>query len=733
MQTQLDKIAISIRSHQLLGQLLKENSQLKKLLHDSKNATELLQKMRRWVLDILGESPEALKFYTRETGGHDAFTQLSWRDYAAIRILDYIDHADEEFFDLNLQGELAINNPIEQLWLAAQYGTGGAKPAFFEDMIQLFRQLSGKNIRRIPSRRQVRQWMKNYPSGIEPEILALRKQNQERIINILIDKLDKGELSDGKYRFEAEMSREQKFLQMLEWWNDSLFHLKFAARSPDLLNEMLDFSLDPDTMKILYDAEQAGIPFFINPYYLSLLHISGSSHAIKADLAIRDYVMYSRELVNEFGQITAWEKEDEVRPGRPNAAGWILPSYHNLHRRYPEVAIVIPETTGRACGGLCSVCQRMYVFQKGIFNFHLKELEADERWPRKLTQLMKYFEKDSQLRDVLISGGDALMNSDKALQQILDAVYTMARNKKKANKRRAEGKKYAELLRVRLGSRLPVYLPQRITPKLVEILADFKAKAAQIGVKQFVIQTHFISPMEITPDVREAVRRLLSAGWIVTNQLVFTAAASRRGHSAKLRQALNDIGVLPYYTFSVKGYMENFHNFTPNARTVQEQQEEKTLGAIPAKYRAGLAELPHEAKDLVRRLSEIRQAAKLPFLATDRNVMNLPGIGKSLTFRVIGITRYGRRILEFSHDTTRAHSPIVNHADKTVIIESKSIGEYLRQLEEMGEERSEYANIYGYSMGETEPRMPIYEYPEYEYELTREFTNCQLRETATGD
>jgi lysine 2,3-aminomutase len=730
MQQQLDKIAISIRSHQLLNKLLKENPRLKRLLENSSNATEALTAVKDWVLAQLRTHPTALQFYTGELRGHEAFVKLSWSDYAAIRILDYIDHADEEFFDLNLKGEVAISNPIKQLWLAVHYGTGGAKPYFFKDMLHLFRQFSGKNKRKIPSPHKVKSWMANYPSGLEDEIIALRKQNQERIIKILIDKLDSGELSDSKYRFETGMSREQKFLQMLEWWNDSSFHLKFAVCSPDLLNEMLDFSLDPDTMKILYDAEQIGIPFFINPYYLSLLHVSGSSYAIKADLAIRDYVIYSRQLVNEFGQIIAWEKEDEVQPGKPNAAGWILPSYHNVHRRYPEVAILIPETTGRACGGLCAVCQRMYVFQKGIFNFNIDSLKADERWPQKLSRYMKYFENDSQLRDVLISGGDALMNSNKSLRQILDAVYIMACNKKKANEGKPEGKKYAELLRVRLGSRLPVYLPQRVTPKLVKILANFREKAAKIGVKQFVIQTHFVSPMEITPDVREAVRRLLTAGWIVTNQLVFTAAASRRGHTAKLRQVLNDIGVLPYYTFSVKGYMENNDSFTPNARSVQEQQEEKVLGKVPEKFHTRIASLPHEAKDLVRQLEELRNAAKLPFLATDRNVMNLPGVGKSLSFRVIGITRYGRRILEFNHDTTRAHSPAVKKMNTVVIIETKSISEYLRQLEEMGEDRSDYMNLYGYSMGETEPRMPIYEYPEYDFAITDKFTHCQIENEA---
>ncbi len=57
----------------------------------------------------------------------------------------------------------------------------------------------------------------------------------------------------------------------------------------------------------------------------------------------------------------------------------------------------------------------------------------------KLKELMKYFEDDSQLRDILITGGDALMSSDKSLSEILNAVYKMAENKKNANKKRKDG------------------------------------------------------------------------------------------------------------------------------------------------------------------------------------------------------------------------------------------------------------------------------------------------------
>jgi len=122
-------------------------------------------------------------------------------------------------------------------------------------------------------------------------------------------------------------------------------------------------------------------------------------------------------------------------------------------------------------------------------------------------------------------------------------------------------------------------------------------------------------------------------------------------------------------------------------------------------------------------ITAFRTTLTVPFLATDRNVLNLPGVGKSLTFRVIGITRYGRRILQFDHDHTRNHSPIINKMGKMVIIESKSISEYLDQLEEMGEKRDDYRGIYGYSIGETEPRQKIYEYPQYEFKITKSMTN----------
>jgi lysine 2,3-aminomutase len=229
--------------------------------------------------------------------------------------------------------------------------------------------------------------------------------------------------------------------------------------------------------------------------------------------------------------------------------------------------------------------------------------------------------------------------------------------------------------------------------------------------------------MEVTPLVKKAVERLNAAGWIVTNQLVFTAAASRRGHTAKLRKILNDIGIISYYTFTVKGFMENYHNFATNERSVQERVEEKYIGNI-SKDNLKKLEKFHEKPEKTRKLiQKYRKELGIPFLSTDRSVLNMPGVGKSMTFRTIGITDDGRRILEFEHDNTRNHSPIVKTMGNVVIIESKSINNYLKQMDEMGEDTEHYKTVWGYSVNETEIRMPVYQYPEYDFKTTDELRN----------
>lgn len=576
----------------------------------------------------------------------------------------------------------------------------------------------------ITDRSLIKRQMSRWPTGLEAEVIAIRETNKERIISGLIKKIERRSASSSRYQFTEGMTTKEKYNLVLEWWSSSRFHLAMAFKSPVELNYFLGGSLSDETMQLLVQARKKGMPFFVTPYYLSLLNPEKEGYD---DAAIRSYILYSNELVETYGSIKAWEKEDVVVPGKPNAAGWLLPEGHNIHRRYPEVAILIPDSMGRACGGLCASCQRMYDFQSERLNFDFEALKPKESWDKTLRRLMGYFEEDSQLRDILITGGDALMSQNATLQKILEAVYKMAVRKRKANEERPDGEKYAELKRVRLGSRLLAYLPLRITDELVDILQKFKEKASAVGVEQFVIQTHFQSPLEVTPEAKRAIQAILSAGWIITNQLVYTVAASRRGHTAKLRQTLNSVGVVCYYTFSVKGFNENYAVFTPNCRSLQEQHEEKIFGLIPEDKQKELDELVKKQRLQGRKLTAFLKENQLLFAATDRSVLNLPAIGKSMTFTTIGLTPEGKRILKFDHDAGRRHSPIIDQMGEVFIVENKSVAAYLRQLLAMGEDLKEYKSIWNYSEGVTEPRFSIYEYPDYPFTVTEKMTNLELK------
>ena len=643
---------------------------------------------------------------------------------AAEQIRLLIGYDGQEVHELSTDCRLEIQT-LTLLW---QFLTGRLEnpemPSdLFVDLFHLFRLLDGAEIP-LPSPQRVRSRTERWPSGLDEAVRAIRADNRERMLHLLVQKIEnRKSKTPSRYRFAEGMTYDEKYRQVAAWWDDFRFQLAMAVKSPSELNRFLAGSLSSETMYLLSKARKKGMPFFATPYYLSLLDVTGDGYD---DAAIRSYILYSPQLVETYGRIRAWEREDVVEAGKPNAAGWLLPDGHNIHRRYPEVAILIPDTMGRACGGLCASCQRMYDFQSERLNFEFEALRPKESWDHKLRRLMNYFEEDTQLRDILITGGDALMSQNKTLRNMLEAVYRMACRKRRANTGRPDGEKYAELQRVRLGSRLPAYLPMRVNDELVEILREFREKASAVGVKQFIVQTHFQTPLEVTPEAEEAIRKILSAGWLITNQLVYTVAASRRGHTARLRQVLNSLGVVCYYTFSVKGFEENRAVFTPNSRSMQEQVEEKVYGRLTAGQASELDALLADGRDTAAKLRRFMRKYRLPFLATDRSVLNLPAIGKSMTFRLVGLTPEGRRILRFDHDRTRRHSPIIDRMGEIFIVESKSVAAYLRQIGKMGEDPEEYASIWAYTRGETEPRFGLYEYPGFDFGVTGRMSNLEL-------
>lgn len=639
------------------------------------------------------------------------------------QILTFLNYDGNSIHELSTGQEIQIQT-ISLLWkfFTGQLSRDNQTTDLFIDLFHQFKRLENVTQPK-PTLVKVKSRTERWHTGMDEEVIKIREENKDRMIHLLIAKIETRKTVQARFHFPEGISYEEKYELVSKWWNEYRFHLAMAIKSPGELNRFLGNSLSEETMRVLSKAKKKGIPFFVTPYYLSLLNTTSNGYN---DETIRSYILYSSELVDTYGDICAWEKEDIVEVGKPNAAGWLLPNGHNIHRRYPEVAILIPDTMGRACGGLCASCQRMYDFQSERLNFELEALAPKESWEKKLRRLMTYFEEDTQLRDILITGGDALMSQNKTLRNMLEAVYKMALRKQQANWKRPSGEKYAELQRVRLGSRLLAYLPMRINDELITILREFKEKASVIGVKQFVIQTHFQSPLEITPQAKEAIQKIISAGWIITNQLVYTVAASRRGHTTRLRQMLNSLGVVCYYTFSVKGFNENYAVFAPNSRSIQEQKEEKVAGQMTLAQQEELVSLLENCEDVANRIRKFMKRHHLPFLATDRSVLNLPGIGKSMTFSTIGITDEGKRILKFEHDSTRKHSPIIHRMGEVYIVENKSIAAYLRQLEKMGEDCEDYATIWEHTQGRTEPRFRIYEYPNFNFQITEQFSNLKV-------
>lgn len=673
------------------------------------------------------DSPDEVSFRQKI----DAYlSDASWNAEGVRVVRRLLEYDGRVVHELSVGEDVKVET-LALLWrfLSGRIGEDEISPDFALELYHQFSRLHAAPSG-VPEKEDVLRWMRRWPDGLNEQVRAIREANKERIMALLVRKIEHRPASSGRYVFPEGCSEAEKLGWVRRWWGEARFHLSMAVKSAAELNRMLDGTLSGETLRIYQQAQEKGIPVFVTPYYLSLLNPTGKGYD---DAAIRSYVIYSSRLVETFGCIRAWEREDIVEEGKPNVAGWLLPGGHNIHRRYPEVAILIPDTMGRACGGLCASCQRMYDFQSRRLNFELEKLKPKENWNTRLRKLMDYFEHDTQIRDILITGGDALMSRNATLRNILDAVCKMAVRKRQANLSRPDGEKYAELQRVRLGTRLPVYLPMRVDDELLDILRDFRQKAAEAGITQLFVQTHFQSPLEVTPESREAIRRILSTGWAVTNQLVYNVAASRRGHTAKLRKVLNSLGVICYYTFTVKGFEENYEVFAPNARSLQESAEEKAWGRLVPEAEHDFLESLDGAPNKAVAVRQFCAAHDVPFLATDRSVLNLPGIGKSMSFALVGVDAKGRRILRFDHDRTRRHSPIIDRVHEVYIRENKPVYRYLLQLQDMGEDMGEYETLWAYTEGETERRFPFFEYPVPDFSVTSRYTNLDVGEDEVRD
>ncbi|MCG7941532.1 MAG: EF-P beta-lysylation protein EpmB [Candidatus Thiodiazotropha taylori] len=179
-----------------------------------------------------------------------------------------------------------------------------------------------------------------------------------------------------------------------------------------------------------------------------------------------------------------------------------------LHKYQGRVLIL---TTG-ACGVHCRYCfRRHYPYQNGTAT------------PAQWESILDTIRNQSSIQEVILSGGDPLMIHDPRLARMV-----------------AELQALPQLKRLRLHSRLPVVLPQRITPQLLELLSSNRL--------QSVMVLHTNHPNELSPALAEACEKMRSAGITLLNQSVLLKGVNDDAETlVRLSEGLFEIGVLPYY------------------------------------------------------------------------------------------------------------------------------------------------------------------------------------------
>ncbi len=244
------------------------------------------------------------------------------------------------------------------------------------------------------------------------------------------------------------------------------------------------YPIDAGSLKPVVDR----YPVKITPHYLSLIREQG-------DPIWKQCIPDIREL-----------EEDHLFPDPLNEKG--LSPVPGLIHRYPDRAVLIVSS---ACATLCRFCMRKHQFHGGIAYSH-SSIHAG----------LEYIGKMPAIRDVVLSGGDPFLLQDDGLEAIL-----------------SELKKIPHVEIVRIHTRIPVTLPERITGSFCQMLKRHHP---------LYVNTHFNHPSEITDESREACIRLADAGIPLGNQTVLLKGVNDEPAVMKqLMQKLLTIRIRPYY------------------------------------------------------------------------------------------------------------------------------------------------------------------------------------------
>lgn len=298
--------------------------------------------------------------------------------------------------------------------------------------------------------------------------------------------------------------------------SDWMWQLRHAITTVDGLSQALD--LTKEEFEGARRAERAGLPIRITPYYLSLADKRDPRCPIRMQCVprIEEAALVPGDLDDPLGEIA-----HEMAPG--------------LVQRYPDRALLLATDQ---CAVYCRFCTRSRMVGDG----------AGPSPPDALEPAMRYLEAHPEVRDVIVSGGDPLTVATDRLTRLL-----------------ARLRKIPSIETIRLATRAPVTIPQRITGELVRALRRFHP---------IWVMTHFNHPKELTREAAFSLERLADAGFPVMNQTVLLRGIN---DSAPVLEALFR-GLVrhrarPYYLLQADPVRGTGHLRTPLASGISIMEE----------------------------------------------------------------------------------------------------------------------------------------------------------------
>ena len=274
-------------------------------------------------------------------------------------------------------------------------------------------------------------------------------------------------------------------------WNSAKWQLKNRVSKLEDIEKHLTLS-DEERAGILLTGTKLATA--VTPHYFNLIHPTDPDCPIRRQVIPRIEETYTdpSEMSDPCG-------EDSHMP---------VPG---LVHRYPDRVLFL--VTDR-CASYCRYCTRSRVVS-GV---------SDQKLETQWDMAIEYLKRTPQVRDVLLSGGDPLLFSDAKLEKLLSRLHAIP---------------HIQFLRI--GSRIPIFLPQRITPELCATLKKFHP---------LFISIHTNHPKELTSEVRDGLGRLTDAGIVMGNQAVLLDKVNDSVEVQKeLVQKLLMCRVRPYYLY----------------------------------------------------------------------------------------------------------------------------------------------------------------------------------------